>query len=68
MDVEDNIATLSEVFELQDTDELQKAEEKYLSTVMKPQEGTNNIRLPIKNKLRGSDKYPTSRVQGKTLQ
>ena len=31
MDVEHNIATLSEVFELQDADELQIAEEKYLS-------------------------------------
>ncbi len=69
MDVEDHIATLSKVFELQDADELQKAEKKYLSTSIKPQESINDIRVSIKNKLRENDKYPKdSRMQCKTLQ
>ena len=69
MDVEDHIATLSKVFELQDADELQKAEKKYLSTGLNPQEGINDIRVSFENKLRGRNEYPTDdRVQCKTLQ
>ncbi len=59
MDVEDNIATLSEVFELQNADELQKAEEKYLSLGLKPPESINDIRVSLKDQLRGSDEFPS---------
>ena len=59
MDVEDNIATLAEVFALQDADELQKAEEKYLSLGLKPPESINDIRVSLKDQLRGSDEFPS---------
>lgn len=59
MDVEDTIATLSEVFELQDANELQKAEEKYLSVGLKPPESINDIRVSLKDRLHGSDEFPS---------
>ena len=59
MDVEDNIASLSKVFELQDAYELQKAEEKYLPTELKPQGSNNDIRFLFDNKRRESDESPT---------
>ena len=69
MDVENNIAPLSELFELQNADELQIAEEKYLSTVIPPQESINDIRVSNKDKLPGSDEFPPDkRKQGETFQ
>lgn len=69
MDVEDTIATLSEVFELQNADELQRAEKKYLPSVIEIPESNNDIPLLTKNKLVGNDKLSTvDRAHFKTLQ